>query len=292
MKCWRVFEIHLPRPSRTSPDGKPPIKITTTLGGAVAILAFGAILCISVVLITGFYFNNSLASTALLTAELPTLEAHSTLSPHVIFPGNIPARILPGTISSGILLGIEAQGPSCGAASFAASGLLAGSFVTSVTNNSGTTGAKPSSFSYTFYCPRCAFGLLSSASVTFPPTCQSYHITATVVSVTGGFSFASFAATGPIDGSALLAVARVTVQPQLQVVDASVEHGGQVERGYTIGSTNLQSQVAAAPISTQVLFDLSVSSVVSVFDTDERCITLGHSASARPSSTRSSCSKS
>ena len=150
-----------------------------------------------------YEYSNSLLTTSLLPAALPTLQQLATLPAHDAV--NALPAIAPASISRGFELRVTAFGPPCGAPSLDVASLLGGAFKPRVTSANSTS----ASFVHSFACPDCAFGPLSSVRVTFPPACQAFLITAVSVGATGSVSVASVVATNPspVAGDCRLSVA-------------------------------------------------------------------------------------
>lgn len=238
-------------------DGSVLVKRRTSVGGALSILAIGVIACAIVVLILEFCLSNSVTSSALLPAELPTLQRYASSSTaNEIASASMLSSLLP-PISRGLLIVATAYGSGCHAPVFSSSALLAGKFeIKALPDN-------VSKSELVIACADCVLGPLSSITIVYPPTCQTFLVTATSVGATGGISLTSIQvpasdAEMTTTYSRQLSTALLSFEPHLEVVeDARV---GSVTRGYTLGDASTYEERDAEPMSTIVSIDLAADS--------------------------------
>jgi hypothetical protein len=251
--CLRAVDIYALRHYTT--DGAAPVKQRTSVGGATTLLAAGCVACLAAVLVVQFVRSNSLRTTALLPAPLPTLQQYAPLRPFSLSKAS-RSPLAPATLVEGLELRVSVMGPACSVPlSVEFSELISGVFVSSVVDIDPTTAF----FTHLFSCPKCAFGPMSSLNITFAADCQAFAVAASSVGATGNVYVASFVGTSPsIVTSASepgLAGFSVLLQPQLEVVENRIT--GVSSRGYSVvvaSSSLIETRAASSPSPVTSLF--------------------------------------
>ena len=266
-------------------DGTHPLNLQSSLGGAMTILSYGVIAGIAAALVLQYYYLNTIVTTALLPADLQTLQGFAGTRAFAV-DSSTRIGVAPSTASRGLELRVAASGPSCSTPSFVPAGaLLAGNFSASL------SAADPASaaWQFTFACYDCALSLEASVALSFPPACQAFVVTATAIGASGSTSVASFAITGPspvaASGGKFLESADISLAPRLEVVQDL--RSGASSRGYTIDQPDVVLATAAAPAAVTLAIRVSVSDVYALveavqvrFDDDgggERTVSYGPS---------------
>lgn len=249
-------------------EGRSPVMHSTCFGGAMSVLAIGTVAVLGVALVIDYSFSNTLSSTALLPADLPTLQdladvpvysaeasALATLAGFALPTAGLPAYYASGE-QSGIQIRVKSQGSNCGSPIYYMTApTILGNFSYAVVPENATA-----SYEHIFFCQQCAFGRYSSMSVTFPPSCQSLRLLVFLVGARGSVSAAS-AVLSSEPPSSMHTSATFNIEPQLEVVNDTTR--AYLVRGYVLGSTSLSTVSSATPPSMTLHLNFGTSTTYS-----------------------------
>ena len=190
----------------------------------------------------------------MLPLSLSAVAGAAALPPAVLQVIPLPSQLPFTPPSRGVLLQVTATGVECGAVP-----LWNVSAVAPLSSLAYSQAfPAPSVAVHTFACLECTFTSLSTLTVTFPPTCQSFTVVATAVSSEGVLTVASVPIVGPPvrvnAGDAVLSAAIVALQPTLETY---APLGAPATRGYRIAVSSVSTTPAPAPGAVTLTFALA-----------------------------------
>lgn len=233
------------------------VKRNTSTGGALSVLALGTVVCFVILVILDYFYANTLVSSTLLPVDLRTLEHFARTDAAAVKSSSSTISSIFPPIESVLQIQLTTvQGPGCRSPTVMSSGLLAGNI--SVLSATQTR--------LTFTCFDCVLGPFSALTLAFPPTCQSFHVTAVCVGATRSIFLASL--TVPSGTNArnsnvmVLSSASIAFRPHLEIFNDTTS--GTVTHGYSFSEPSLSEELAVAPVSVKLVLDLSVDSTYSL----------------------------
>lgn len=228
-QCLRMVDLYSLR--HTTAEGSSPVKHRTSVGGTFSIIGSLLVTCLIVVLIIQFKRSNSLVSTSLRPAELPTLYGYASL-PTFAYTSE-PPSVAPPSLKTGLELRISVMGSTCSSPiAVSMPTLTRGGFKVSVARRDSTV----EFYEHLFSCPDCAFDAASILQVTFAEECTAFIVTVATVGAAGSTYVSSTVVESPSsiasDTGRVLTSSHITVVPQLQVLANHIS--GVVVRGYSV----------------------------------------------------------
>ena len=188
----------------------------------------------------------------MLPLSLSAVAGAAALPPAVLQVIPLPSQLPFTPPSRGVLLQVTATGVECGAVPLWNVSAIKASLAYTQTTPA------PAVASHAFACLECTFTSLSTLTVTFPPTCQSFTVVATAVSSEGVLTVASVPIVGPPvrvnAGDAVLSAAIVALQPTLETY---APLGAPATRGYRIAVSSVSTTPAPAPGAVTLTFALA-----------------------------------
>lgn len=247
------------------PEGSHHVKRSTTLGGAMSLIAIASVVALAVALLAQYVVANALVQQSVLPAPLPILHQYAPLSPAQTSASPFSLAGNAAAASAGLQLQLATMGPTCIEESQVHVAVPANSLTAGAFSHTAWRVGPPDAFGavHVFTCTACMFTSLSSIKFTLDGACQSLHLAAYAVGVLGAASAASVyvnsrginATAVTCNTTAIRAVA-VALVPTLTVLnDETRQHA---LRGITVTAAEPRVECADAEYTSAVTLDVSL----------------------------------
>jgi hypothetical protein len=219
---------------------------STAVGGIATILGIGAVVSLMASSVTSYARANTLLQQAILPVTLSSLQSFADVPKAPLTMAGLPPD---RSLARGFSLTITTMGSLCGVASNASFTLFASRFAY-------TPPPRPANAStllrHSWACPDCTPNDQSAFSVSFHRSCQSFLVSVTTVTASGGFSLSSFNLSNGAPPSLLTRVS-ATIPLTLEVVQDQAGGADRRGDGLFVGgrSTSGFLSVAALDVGSQ-----------------------------------------
>ena len=241
-------------------EGDSPKKLPTAHGGAMYILVVGLVLAPIISTYISYSLTNTQVVVSLRPLTLPKLTAFQELTYNsaTAFVNDSSIRpLLSSGSASGFAVLIKTMGSKCGQIKSFTPNLHAGSF-----SNSSMFSISSGLAEHSFICSKCTLDELSTLSVQFDATCQSFSVTMSAVGVGGGISSSTMNLSPPRSDS-VLESASGTFIVSLEVIQDTINGNQPRKDGLILGGRSAMGLLLLAAS------DLSTTERVSSENSDE-----------------------
>jgi len=234
-------------------QGDSPKKLPTAHGGAMYILVVGMVLAPIISTYISYLLTNTLVVISLRPLTLPKLtsfqELPYTTATTFVDDASIRPLLTSTNVSgsaSGFAILVKTMGAKCGEIKKFTPNLHSGEFSVSSEFSAATGRAE-----HAFRCPRCTLDELSTLTVDFDATCQSFSVTMSAVGVGGGIS-SSTMSLSPSRPDSVIEKATGTFLVSLEVIQDTIKGERPKANGLVLGGRSAMGLLllAASGVST------------------------------------------